>query len=332
MTTALLFLASGALLVVAAELFTNAIEWAGYRMRLGSGATGSLLAAIGTSLPETIVPVIALATRAPSANAVAIGGVLGSSLLLMTLATAAMGTAVALRRSKPSLVLARHQVHQDLGVFIGGYSVALVCIVLPFPARVVVGVGLLVTYAWHVTQTLRNSTPEEEMPEPLHIIRWHQSAPRPHHVFISLQLVVAIVLLVAASELFVNALHSVATALGVPAIILAIVVVPLATELPEALNSVLWVRTDDDGLAFGNIAGSAAFQATVLAFIGLVFTTWRPTFGAILGALLALASGALLLAVLWRGQARGTVLMLAGVPWVGYVIAQALSGGHLLGS
>ena len=332
MTTALLFLASGALLVVAAELFTNAIEWAGYRLRLGSGATGSLLAAIGTSLPETIVPIIALATRSPSANSVAIGGVLGSSLLLMTLATAAMGAAVALRRRKPALVLAPQQVHQDLGVFVAGYSVALVCIVLPFPARVVVGVGLLLTYAWHVRRTLRNSAPEEEMPEPLHLVRWHRTASQPHTAVIALQLVIAIALLVVASELFVNALHTVATALGVPAIILAIVVVPLATELPEALNSVLWVRTDDDGLAFGNIAGSAAFQATVLAFIGLVFTTWRPTGGAILGALLALASGALLLAVLWRGRARGTVLMLAGVPWVGYVIAQAVSGGHLLGS
>ena len=48
MTTALLFLVSAALLVLASELFTNAIEWAGYRLRLGTGATGSLLAAFGT--------------------------------------------------------------------------------------------------------------------------------------------------------------------------------------------------------------------------------------------------------------------------------------------
>ncbi|MGH7686659.1 MAG: sodium:calcium antiporter [Candidatus Dormibacteria bacterium] len=329
MTTALLFLLSGALLVVAAELFTNAIEWAGYSLHLGSGATGSLLAAIGTSLPETIVPVIALATRAPSADSVAIGAVLGSSLLLMTLATAAMGATVALRRSTPSLVLSPRQVHQDLGVFVGGYSAALVCIVLPFPARIVVGVALLVTYAWHVRQTLRQSAPDEEMPEPLHIIRWRRSEPRPHPLFIALQLVIAVAMLVIASELFVTALHSVATALGVPALILAIIVVPLATELPEALNSVLWVRTNDDGLAFGNIAGSAAFQATVLAFIGLVFTSWRPTFGAIVGALLALGSGAVLLGVLWRGRARGALLMLAAVPWVAYVIAQGVTGGHL---
>ena len=61
MTTVLLFAGGIVLLVVAAELFTNAIEWAGFRMRLASGATGSLLAALGTSLPEFVVPVVALA-------------------------------------------------------------------------------------------------------------------------------------------------------------------------------------------------------------------------------------------------------------------------------
>ena len=63
MITALLFVASLILVVIAAELFTNAIEWAGHMLNLGSGATGSLLAAIGTSLPETVVPIVALATH-----------------------------------------------------------------------------------------------------------------------------------------------------------------------------------------------------------------------------------------------------------------------------
>ena len=49
MTTALLFVASLLLVVIAAELFTNAIEWAGHILNLGTGATGSLLAALGTS-------------------------------------------------------------------------------------------------------------------------------------------------------------------------------------------------------------------------------------------------------------------------------------------
>ena len=60
----------------------------------------------------------------------------------------------------------------------------------------------------------------------------------------------------------------------------------MATELPETLNSVLWVRSRDDTLAFGNVAGSATFQACVLSFIGLTFTSWRPgAAGVISGAL-----------------------------------------------
>jgi cation:H+ antiporter len=329
--TTLLFIVSGAVLVVAAELFTNAVEWAGYRLRLGAGATGSLLAAIGTALPETFVPVIALLTAAPSADAVATGAVLGAPFLLMTVATAAMGAAVALRRRKPVLIIAPQQARQDLGVFLGGFCAALLCIVLPSAARLVIGVGLLATYAAHVAVTLRRAVPEEEMPEPLHILRWRPSAGEPHPAFIALQLMLGVALLVVASELFVHALDGAAAALHVPALILAIIVVPLATELPESLNSVLWVRSDDDGLAFGNIAGSAAFQATVLGFVGVVFTTWRPNAGGIIGALLTIGAGIVLLAVLWRGRARGVVLMLAFVPWLAFVIAQAVTGGHLGG-
>lgn len=331
MTTALLFVVSGAVLVVAAELFTNAIEWAGYSLRLGTGATGSLLAAIGTSLPETLVPIVALATHAPQADSVAIGGVLGSSFLLMTIATAAMALGVVLRRGEPVLSVTPHQAREDLTVFLIGFSAALVCIVLPFPARVPIGIALLALYVLHVVRTLREASAEVEMPEPLHLVRWHASASRPHPVAIGIQLVVAIALLVVASELFVHAIDNVATALRIPALILAIVVIPLATELPEALNSVLWVRTGDDALAFGNIAGSAAFQATVLAFIGVTFTSWRPSFGGILGALLTWVSGAALLIALWNGRARGTRLVLAGIPWLGYVVAEAVTGGRLGG-
>jgi cation:H+ antiporter len=328
-TTALLFVLSGVVLVIAAELFTNAVEWAGYSLRLGTGATGSLLAAIGTSLPETLVPVVALATRAPNADSVAIGGVLGASFLLLTLATSAMALGVVLRRGAPVLAVTPHQAREDLSVFVIGFSAALLCVVLPFPARVAIGLALLALYGVHVVRTLRGASAEVEMPEPLHLVRWHASASRPHRMVIGIQLVVAIALLVVASELFVHALDSAAAALGIPTLILAIIVVPLATELPEALNSVLWVRTNDDALAYGNIAGSAAFQATVLAFIGVTFTSWRPSFGGLLGALLTLACGVALLFALWDGRARGTRLMLAGVPWVGYVIAEAVTGGRL---
>jgi cation:H+ antiporter len=327
MTTALLFIASLLLVVIASELFTNAIEWAGYLLNLGTGATGSLLAALGTSLPETVVPVVALATHSHGADKVATGAVLGSPFLLLTLGAGATGIAVVLRGGARRLVIDRRQARRDLGVFIGAFTVAVVSSVLPSGPRIGVGALLLVAYAVYVVATLRGSAAVGERPEPLHIVRWRPG--EPHPVLVTVQLLIAVGLLVVGSQLFVTALDQTASALQIPQLVLALVIVPVATELPETLNSVLWIRTNDDMLAFGNVAGSAAFQSCILAAIGIVFTTWQPGSAGLISATLTLLTAVFLLAMLWRGQARGALLALAAVPWVVYVVAQVATGGRL---
>jgi cation:H+ antiporter len=327
-TQALLFLGGLVLIVAASELFTNAVEWAGFGLKLASGATGSLLAALGTSLPETFVPVVALISGKPSAAAVASGAVLGSPFLLLGVGVAITGLAVLLRRDR-TLRLDRSQARRDLGVFVGAFSVVLVAIVLPAPARIVIGVGLLATYGLYVRATLRGGAPSGEMPEPLHLLRRHRG--QPPAGLVALQLLASVALLVVGSDLFVSALNDTATALHANPLTLALIVVPVATELPESINGVLWVRTGNDSLAFGNVAGSAAFQSCVLGFIGLTFTPWRPGFSGILGGLLTLSVAVGLLILLRAGSARGRWLLLAGVPWVGYVVAELVAGGHLGG-
>jgi cation:H+ antiporter len=327
MTTALLFIASLALVVIASELFTNAIEWAGFHLNLGSGATGSLLAALGTSLPETVVPIVALATHSHNANSVATGAVLGSPFLLLCVGGGITGIAVMLRGGKGRLVIDPRQARRDLGVFLVAFSVAVVASVLPTGAKIVVGIALLIAYAGYVVATLRGSAAAGEAPEPLHIVRWRPG--EPHPVLVSVQLVIAVASLVVGSQLFITALDSTADALHVATLVLALVIVPIATELPETLNSVLWVRTNDDMLAFGNVAGSATFQSCVLASIGLIFTTWNPGAAGLISATLTVATAAFLLAILWRGQARGGLMALAIVPWLVYVVAQLVTGGRL---
>jgi cation:H+ antiporter len=327
MITALLFVASLILVVVASELFTNAIEWAGYLLNLGSGATGSLLAALGTSLPETVVPIVALATHSPAADSVATGAVLGSPFLLLTIGAGATGVAVVLRGGARRLVIDKRQARRDLGVFLGAFAVAVLSSLLPSGARIAVGALLLLAYAVYVIATLRGSGAAGEAPEPLHIVRWRPG--KPHPFLVSVQLVIAVALLIVGSQLFVSALDRTASALQIPALVLALVIVPVATELPETLNSVLWVRTNDDMLAFGNVAGSATFQSCVLAAIGVVFTTWHPGSAGAISAALTLLTAAFLLTVLWRGEARGAILMLAAAPWVVYVVAQVATGGRL---
>lgn len=327
MTPTLLFAGGLVLIVAASELFTNAVEWAGYRLKLASGATGSLLAALGTSLPETVVPVVALISGEPSAASVATGAVLGSAFLLLGVGTAVTGAAVLLRRSRRRLEPQAGQVRRDLGLFIGGFSVVLVAIILPRPLRIVLGICLLVAYALYVRATLAGGAPSEAAPEPLHLVRWRDGEPASR--LIGVQLVGAVAMLVLGSVLFVRGLNDVASSLHTNPLTLALIVIPVATELPETLNSVLWVRSHDDALAFGNVAGSAAFQACILGFIGLSFTPWRPDFNGVLSGLLTLGVAVYLLALLHRGSAHGRWLLLAGLPWVGYVVAEIVAGGRL---
>jgi cation:H+ antiporter len=325
----LLFAGGLLLIVLASELFTNAVEWAGFRMKLSSGATGSLLAALGTSLPETVVPIVALVSGQPSAASVATGAVLGSAFLLLGVGTAVTALTVLLRSRRRRLELDRQQVRRDLGLFVGAFSVVLVAIVMPHPVRLVLGLCLLLAYALYVRATLLGGKPAESMPEPLHLVRWRDGEPA--SILVGLQLAGAVVMLIIGSNLFVSALNDVAASLHTNALTLALIVVPVATELPETLNSVLWVRSGDDHLAFGNIAGSAAFQSCVLGFIGLSFTPWHPDFNGVLGGLLTLGTAVYLLTLLRRGSAHGRWLILAGIPWLGYVVAELLAGGRLGG-
>jgi len=330
--TAVLFVGSLLLIVAGSELFTNAVEWAGFRMRLGSGATGSLLAAIGTALPETAVPVVALISRQPTSDAVAVGAVVGAPFLLVTMGMAVTGVAVAMRRGRPVLTVDRSQVWRDLGSFAGAFWILLVAVALPRWARVIGAVALVLLYGRYVRSTLRSGEPTEDMPEPLHLLRWNgDRRGRPQAWVIALQLGGAVAMLVGGAELFVDALDRLAQTVAISPLLLSLVLVPLATEMPETLNSVLWVRARSDGLAFGNVAGAVTFQACLLGALGLAFTTWSPGRLGIINLGLTLVTGVYTLALLHDGRCRGWRLALNAVPWVAYVAVVLTVGTRLQG-
>jgi len=329
-TTAGLFVASILIIVGGSELFTNAVEWAGHRLGLARGATGSLLAALGTALPETTVPIVAVAGRRPSADGVAVGAILGAPLLLLTLGLAVTGIAVLSRHDARELVVEPRQVHRDLGTFIAGFSILMVGFVLPEWARVVAAIAVLVLYAGYVRATLRGGDPSLTEPEPLHLVRRRPGAPP--SALIGLQLMVGVAALIGGAELFVRAIEDLAHSLTLAPLLLSLVVVPVATELPETLNSVLWVRARSDWLALGNVAGATAFQACIPGAFGLVFTSWRPGPLGLASALLSLAMSGAVLALLRRGRSRGWWLLCCGLPWVVLVAVIATTGQRLQAS
>lgn len=89
---AILLIAMLFAIVVSCVVFTNAIEHLGKVCNLNEGAVGSILAAIGTALPETIVPLVAIfgaylsGTSISTGQDIGIGAILGSPFLLSTLA------------------------------------------------------------------------------------------------------------------------------------------------------------------------------------------------------------------------------------------------------
>ena len=98
MTVLEMVLSLGAILG-AAILFTNAVEILGERMNLGAGAVGSILAAVGTALPETMIPIVAIfgalivGSGGAAAGEIGIGAILGAPFLLATLALFIVGVA-----------------------------------------------------------------------------------------------------------------------------------------------------------------------------------------------------------------------------------------------
>src|SRR3954447_24353155 len=95
-----LLLTSFAVILCGALLFTNAVEWIGHRLGLGEGAVGSLLAAVGTAMPETLIAIVALLDATEGSEQVAIGAIVGAPFLLATLAMGLVGLFAYLYRAR----------------------------------------------------------------------------------------------------------------------------------------------------------------------------------------------------------------------------------------
>ncbi|HJQ30508.1 MAG TPA: hypothetical protein VJ827_14305, partial [Rubrobacter sp.] len=109
MPLALEFSVALAAILAAAVLFTNAVEILGGRLNLGTGAVGSVLAAVGTALPETMIPVVAILAAAfageggEAAGKIGIGAILGAPFLLSTLAMFVVGASAFAYRGRRAL-------------------------------------------------------------------------------------------------------------------------------------------------------------------------------------------------------------------------------------
>jgi cation:H+ antiporter len=327
------------IILLGAELFTNGIEWFGRKLGLAEGAVGSVLAAVGTALPETMIPVIAiLFASGEASHAVGIGAILGAPFMLATLAMFVTGVAV--------LAAARHRstgdtmqvdtavLAHDMRYFAIAYALAIGAAFLPVEPvwlKWIVAAVLIGIYAWYVKGHFE-ADPDVDA-EDLSPLRFHRVDRRAHRAdpsvprlrVVNLQVLAALGLIVVGAIFFVDAVEHLASQLGVDGVLLALVIAPIATELPEKFNSIIWVRAGKDTLAMGNVTGAMVFQATIPTVVALVFasSSWvvaPESYVAFASAGIALLASAVIFIPMARsGRLRGRNLLSGGVFYLAYV-------------
>lgn len=302
-------------ILFSAELFTNGIEWVGDRLQLSTGVVGSVLAAVGTALPETLIPFVAvLFFKGEHGHQVGIGAIAGAPFMLSTLTLAVCGLSMwifARRGSRPAELILHHEVLvRDLRFFSLAYAIGLLgTLASPNPpVRWVIALSLVGIYWIYLYRTFTHEGEVGVPPEVFHFERLIPEA-RLKLWLIILQAVIGLLGILGGAFLFVGSIEDVSHMLGVPALILSLIVAPIATELPEKVNSVLWARSGKDTLALGNITGALVFQSCFPVAFGVAFTQWALTPSTICTGVVAIVSALIYMRLIQLNKLRSTYLM-----------------------
>jgi cation:H+ antiporter len=288
------------LILAASELFTNALEHLGARLKMSEGVTGSLFAAAGTALPETIISLMALVagTKDIGVNEeISVGAILGAPLMISTLSTGLIAFAVLGPRGASGLIKPEATgLARDLNHFLFAFGLAAIAMFVPVHERFLRGAisGILIlTYATYAMATFRASA---KLVEGGHGTAAEQRmflerAGLPRTVVtMLLQLGIALAGLVLGAQGFIHGAAGVSRLLGVSPLLLSLLIIPVATELPEKLNSLRWIRRGKDTLALGNLTGAMVFQGTLLPAVAIMLTPWQPRIEVLTGVLVTLGA------------------------------------------
>ena len=277
----------------ACEYFVNGVEWVGHKAGISQNAVGTVLAAFGTALPESVVTFVAV-VFGPSAESknIGIGAALGGPLVLSTIAYPIVGVMLLLtgaQLAKAPIDVNRQRLGRDQSWFllIFVFKIALGFVVFSFKPWL--GWVFLAAYAAYTWAEVRHEGDEAE--GELEPLLFHRKARNPSWLLVSVQTLLALAVIYMASHVFVAQLNAIGPWLGIPSTVVALLLSPVATELPETMNAIIWIRQGKHRLALSNISGSMMIQATVPTALGLFFTPW------IFDGALAVAAGVTAIAV-----------------------------------
>ena len=334
MTHVLLLLGCAVSIYFACEWFVNAVEWLGVRLKVGPLAVGTILAAAGTALPESVVTLVAVLFGSPEhGNDIAVGAAMGGPLVVGTIAYGVTGAMLIWRRRHTQKTHAQethaHETHahetqtrvavmagsatgsasgldvttisgstapasasvsrsEDSGAlagvdtgrlardqtwFLAIFTVKVTLGLVAFAIKPWLGLVFFAVYAVYFVKEM-TGTGDQASSVDLEPLKLQPRRALPTTLAVTAQILVTLTIIFGASQLFVRQLEWAGPALGLPAVVVALLLSPIATELPEIMNAIIWVRQGKTQLALANISGAMMIQATIPSGIGILFTPW----------------------------------------------------------
>ena len=320
------------LIVGCCVVFTNAVEHLGKIYNLNEGAVGSILAAVGTALPETIVPLVAIIgayfahTDVNVGKEIGIGAILGAPFLLSTLAMFVTGLAVVIfwklgkreRKMNANYVV----MFRDLKFFFFSYTLAIAAGFIPFkPLKYLCAAALFAYYLLYVFRTLNCSHSQGTDGAELEELLFEKIFRKYNTFLVWLQVIVSIAALICFAHMFVGQIRYFAQLFSINPLVLSLILAPIATELPEKFNSVLWVSQKKDTLALGNITGAMVFQSCIPTAIGILLTPWVFGTESVINIILVYLSTVILFINLYRDKAFSAhILVTCGLFYLIYLV------------
>jgi cation:H+ antiporter len=257
----------------------NGVEWLGRKLNVSQTATGTILAAFGTALPESVVTLVATAFSDTDAQKqIGIGAALGGPLALSTVAYCIVGVCLLvygakLGRDKAAWVEADcARLSRDQGWFLGIFVFKIALGLVVFSFKPILGFAFLAAYAVYFWTEISGEAGDDE--GELEALKLRPHYENPQMIWILIQTLGATAVIFGASHVFVGQLETVSIGLGISPQVTALLLSPIATELPETMNALIWVRQGKERLALANISGAMMIQATVPTAFGLFFTPW----------------------------------------------------------
>jgi cation:H+ antiporter len=293
---------------------------------MSHAAAGSLLAAVGTAMPETMIPIMALIFgHGHAGEEIGIGAILGAPFMLSTLAFFLLGVTMQIlhwrgRRDNLNFNVDLKAMTFEMKFFVPIFAfVFIVSLIGNRLLNHVAGVALILLYVLYVKISLKHEGMEHEEYCDFFYFAKYLRMPC-NGPGITCQLIVGLAGIILGAKIFVGSISQLSIILGFPALIMSLLIAPIATELPEKFNSISWTIKRQDTLALANVTGAMVFQSMIPVAIGLFLTEWNLGHTEMLNLIFALASSIIVLStMLIKKRLPSQVLLVGGLFYASYL-------------